>query len=146
MKKALKYTLIGIAVTLGVLTAIGLAGALAGAGDSKEPATHVAQTPAAKPAAQTPTPKPAAKTTGPGVSKEAVYLAVMRKEYPQLKKTDNKVLLDAAHGVCNMYDKGYSFVQIGYTAIDSGMTAEQAGYLIGASTSVFCPQYSGEVN
>jgi hypothetical protein len=148
MKKTIKYSLIGIAGILGLLTTIGIVGAIAGV-DTKPEAKTVVQTPAvapqpAKPAVKAtpavkPTPKP---STNAPVTREDAYLIVMRHEYPQLKKTSDKVLLNAGHSVCDMYKAGYTFEEVAYAAIDSGLDAQTAGFLIGASTAAFCPQYS----
>jgi hypothetical protein len=107
----------------------------AGASQPAKPA--VKATPAVKP-----TPKP---STNPPVTREDAYLTVMRHEYPQLKKTSDKVLLNAGHSVCDMYKAGYTFEEVAYAAIDSGLDEQTAGFLIGASTAAFCPQYSGDV-
>lgn len=86
--------------------------------------------------------KPVQVTEAP-VSKEEAFLTIMRKEYPQLKNTSDKVLIDAAHAVCDLYDDGKTFLDIVGMLLDSGMTAEQAGYTIGASSAAFCPNYNG---
>jgi hypothetical protein len=149
VKKTIKYSLIGIAGIIGLLTTIGIIGAIAGV-DTKPETKPVAQAPAVaaqptKPVEKktTPAPKPVQTTKAPA-SKEDIFLAVMRRKFPQLNNTKDSVLLKAGHSVCELFKDGYTFEEIAYTAVDSGMTPEQAGYLMGASTAAFCPEYSNK--
>lgn len=53
--------------------------------------------------------------------------------------------LNAAHAACDAFDGGNTFTDLILVAIGQGMDAGDAGFLIGAGTAAFCPQYDSKI-
>jgi len=156
----LKYTLVGISGLIGLVVVITIIGVVAGVkpkpaanptpvittvdtGPSPEPITTPTNRPSVKPKT-TPkaTVKPTHKTTAKPVDKDKLFLLAMRIEYPVLNNVKDEILLNAGHGICDMYEAGYTTRDIGVIMLSKGIPADMAGYEIGAANEAFCPKYN----
>lgn len=88
-----------------------------------------------------PTVKATPTKTAP-VDRTAAFLYVLRKEYPALNNVDDTIIVNAGKNVCSLYKSGYEFEQVAAAVLNAGIPADMAGYLIGASTAAFCPNYN----
>lgn len=57
--------------------------------------------------------------------------------------TDDIVML--ANTICDAFDSGMPFEDLGETLIDSGATPYDAGFVIGASVAYACPEHEGAI-
>lgn len=144
-KKPLTWIITG-AVVLVLIIGNGIAGER----DAKEangPLDKTAAAPAevvppVKEPAPVAEPAPVEEVAPPEQSLEDLGLVVLRDMYPKFALVDDAVISDAAWAACDLFDTGGSFDMYVLVALDSGITAEEAGALAGFATSAYCPQHS----
>ena len=71
---------------------------------------------------------------------DQVFVKTVRGQVSELNGLSDKDLVDIGHGVCTDFDNGTTF-QDEVTSMDGYVSPYNAGYLIGASIGVYCPQH-----
>jgi predicted small secreted protein len=117
MKKNIRT--IAIASTL-VVTALGLSACSTGTGNG-----------------------PLAKS---GSNAESVLIADYEGEFGNIDSATEGALVDLAWTVCGSLGNGADFYTIIQSANGTGMGGYEAGYIIGASVSHLCPEYTDEMD
>lgn len=86
-------------------------------------------------------------TAGPEVpqDKEDMFLTILRDGTDFFDDVPDNEILDLGYAVCEAWDAGVTFKDIAVAAVDSGIPAGDAGYLVGAATKAFCPQHSPKI-
>lgn len=73
--------------------------------------------------------------------KDSVYITVLDSEGIYYSSEENA--LNAAHSLCTYMSQGGTFENAVLTIESSGdYTEYQSGYIFGAATSAFCPEYA----
>ena len=126
-----------VAATLVVAGAL----ALTGCGPSvvAAPAPVPTVTVTAEPA---PAPAPTKDSTAsPETDAEQSYLTALHSEDYFVAVNDDELLLDTGYAVCKAFDRGASVEEIAVSASGSGIPGYEAGFLIGAAVTFFCPEH-----
>ncbi len=78
--------------------------------------------------------------TVPEVDMEAVYLSAWHEKFPA---SDDAAAVKVGKDICVALEGGDSFAeQVTYLMSLASMSGADAGYMIGAATSAFCPEHS----
>lgn len=86
-------------------------------------------------------PEAAVKTVSP----TTLYLQTVRNKYPALNNASNADLVGVAKDACTMFAQGATLTDVAQVALSAGFTTDQmgmVGYIVGAGTATYCPQYS----
>lgn len=70
---------------------------------------------------------------------EVLYLAGLDRG--AVPHADAAKAVGLGRSACAQLDAGASFTSVGFTVMNTGLEAEQAGYLIGTAVGTFCPQH-----
>lgn len=73
---------------------------------------------------------------------EALGLITLRDLYPNFVGVQDQVIIDAAVAACDSFDAGSGFDTYIMIAVESGITAEEAGALAAFGIAAYCPQHS----
>ena len=121
-----------IVITLATVGIVGLSGCA-----SNAPAPTVTVT--ATPEVTTPAPDPA-----PVLTDEEVFIMALENEFGPLTPKQEKRLIDFAYDVCVSFETVVVNKTIRYlvSLMESSSEAKTLGYVVGAGTEAFCPQYS----
>lgn len=77
--------------------------------------------------------------TIPAMSDEQIFLSVIYDEYPQYQYLGDAYFLKLGQLLCDSIDEGLTPVDLALMAMDMNIDAVLLGYVVGASTSTFCP-------
>lgn len=89
-------------------------------------------------------PKAAVKTESP----TSLYLKTVRNEYPVLNNVSDSSLVGMSKTACTMFAQGDSLADVANLALSAGFTPDQlsmVGYIVGAGTATYCPEYSSVI-
>lgn len=119
-------------IIVAAIAAIALAGCA-----SNVPAPTVTVT--ATPEVTTPAPQPE-----PVLTDEEVFIAAVEDEYGPLTTKQEKTLIDFAYDVCVSFDTVGVNKTLRYlaTIVETNREAKFMGFVAGAGTAAFCPEYS----
>lgn len=134
-KRLLVLGLAALLVVAGATTGI----VVATGNDSKPGTTATATLPDQPAPAEEPADELATVQRGTAVER-AIYLQVVRDEMPRLASVSDQSLLNVAYAIVDAYEAGVPFSALVAIAMDSGFTAYESGYLIGAAVYVFAPE------
>jgi hypothetical protein len=84
----------------------------------------------------------AATSTPSPTPDDSVFLSSWHSRWAN---ASDAAALRVAHGICDAYKAGTTFageVQYLITTGPAGMTGGDAGFMIGAATSSYCPEYN----
>jgi hypothetical protein len=95
------------------------------------PAPAPYEAPAAEPAPYDP----------PVASSEDIYYAVIETRFPSV---DQSTAVTLGRSVCSALDTGASIIEVAQVAVRSGFSYGDAGFIVGAAISSFCPQYESD--
>jgi hypothetical protein len=85
-------------------------------------------------------------TTGDGgISTDEHFLTVLRASVPSFNTVPDAEIIGTAHNLCSFLEGGGSGSETASIALNSGMTATQAGAFVGAATAAYCPAYESTV-
>ena len=73
---------------------------------------------------------------------ETVLIEAYESEYGDASVGYEGQIIDIGYSTCDALDAGVTFETIATTAYDSGMDMEEAGYIVGASVTAFCPEWT----
>lgn len=144
MRKPL--TLIIVAPVIAVMAACGTSTAATSA-----PSTTITVTPdpdsstdTAAPAAQ-PVPATATTPVTPSVNvADAAYLLTLDRL--GVRYSTGAAAINVGHLVCSAIDEGHTAMDVGFTIVASGnYDTSDAGHIVGAAVSAYCPQYNSEL-
>lgn len=82
--------------------------------------------------------------TKPDIDWDQAYLDTL--DMGDIYYPDDAAAINLGHAICDGYDAGLSTITIGGIATDEGFTPYDAGYIIGAAVSAYCPEYLGEIS
>ena len=121
-----------IVITLATVGIVGLSGCA-----SNAPAPTVTVT--ATPEVTTPAPAPA-----PVLTNEEAFIATLEQKYGPLTNSQEKKLIDFAYDVCVSFETVGVNKTLRYlvSLMESSSEAKLLGYVVGAGTAAFCPEYS----
>lgn len=80
--------------------------------------------------------------------KDEVFLYTVRNEYGFLAGISDRELIEMAESACDMFEAGITSNEILEMIASSGAdqeTGEAMAFLIGAGTTVYCPEHAGNV-
>ncbi len=89
-------------------------------------------------------PSPTASPTVERTDKEEFFLRTMRTR-PAFNDESDQILLDTGNAICTAYRTGASTEAILSTVVDSGVPKFEAGYLIGGSVKILCPEFTSKL-
>ena len=91
-----------------------------------------------------PTPEVTTPAPAPTMEPEDAFIAAVESEYGPLTTRQEKQVIDLAYDVCVSFDTiGVQRTLRGYLyQITTRQEAKTLGFIIGAGTSAFCPEYS----
>lgn len=69
------------------------------------------------------------------------FVTVIRDEIPSARSAPEQDIIGAGKAVCGALDRGVPLARVGAIVIHEGFSPGDAGYFIGASISVYCPQH-----
>lgn len=72
-----------------------------------------------------------------------VGLDVLRDLDPTFEHVPDDAIFTASEGICTAFDDGLSFETVVLVAMGEGLSADQAGYLVGFAVNVDCPEWAG---
>lgn len=123
-------------IVIAAIAAIALAGCA-----SNVPAPTVTVT--ATPEVTTPAPP----QPEPVLTDEEAFILTLEQKYGPLTNRQEEQLIDLAYDVCVSFDTiGVNRTLRGYLAqVTTRQEAKMLGYLIGAGTAAFCPEYNDEL-
>jgi hypothetical protein len=83
-----------------------------------------------------------------------MFLSLVRMKAPKMELADDDKVIGLGKAICGDYDTGMTTQAIGAQLIKSGRgqtldadletAVAQAGYIIGVSTSTYCPEHDGK--
>lgn len=76
---------------------------------------------------------------------EDVYTNAVISEYPEFLGLEDD-LVDAGHRVCDDLKAGATLEDFAADSMAEGIDAEQYGYILGAATYAFCPEYLDDLD
>ena len=122
-------------IVIAVIATVALAGCA-----SNVPAPTVTVT--ATPEVTTPAPEPA-----PVMTDEELFIAAVEDKYGPLTTRQEKKVIDLAYDVCVSFDTiGVQRTLRGYLSqVTTRQEAKTLGFIIGAGTAAFCPEYGDEL-
>ena len=122
-------------IVIAVIATVALAGCA-----SNVPAPTVTVT--ATPEVTTPAPEPA-----PVMTDEELFIAAVEDKYGPLTTRQEKQVIDLAYDVCVSFDTiGVQRTLRGYLSqVTTRQEAKTLGFIIGAGTAAFCPEYGDEL-
>lgn len=120
-------------IIVAAIAAIALAGC---ASNTPAPTVTVTATP------EVTTPAPA-----PTLEPEDAFILALEEEYGPLTTRQEKQLIDIAYDVCVSFDTiGVNqTLRLYLTQVTTRQEAKMLGYLIGAGTAAFCPEYNDKL-
>jgi len=92
---------------------------------------------------ETPTPVTTPEVTVETPDARQVGLDVLRGMDPVFEHVPDDAIFTASEGICTAFDDGLSFETVVLVAMGEGLSAEQAGYLVGFAVNVDCPEWAG---
>jgi hypothetical protein len=108
--------------------------------DAASPPTVTVSAPATTPpSTSTPPTHSAPHRQTPG-HRDAAYLYVVRQRYPSLRSVSDRVLIGFAENACDAVDRGATFKNLVSISVRNGLSARQAGFIIGAGVAAECPE------
>jgi len=122
----MRKTLVAVAAVVGVAALTACGGA--------DQAAPVSETASQAPATTS-------RSAHPGKSADAVDDIYVDFLHDNGIYSSRSTLIDLGHTVCEAFDQGMSFNEVGLTALSSGTSwgVEEIGTVIGASVAAFCP-------
>lgn len=95
----------------------------------------------------TATPDVTTPAPAPTLEPEDAFIAAVESEYGPLTTRQEKQVIDLAYDVCVSFDTiGVQRTLRGYlTQVTTRQEAKTLGFIIGAGTSAFCPEYGDEL-
>ena len=105
---------------------------------TEKPTDEVTVTETPETETETPTPEPEPETD----NIEDIYLQDVRANVPEVAGADDQTLLNIAYGNCDLFAAGATFEEVAQVGLDEGVSPTSVGYIIGAGTEAFCPEYS----
>lgn len=72
-------------------------------------------------------------------SDEELYVATL--DLQDIYYSSESAAVGAGRAACRSLDAGMSFYQVGLSAVGAGYSPEDAGYIVGAAISAFCPEH-----
>lgn len=140
-----------ISVAIGVLALL-LAGCSAETTTRPSPTATPTDSGGAKLIEDTPT--PTASATSSLSTDDVLFLALVRGKAQKMELADDETVIALGKAICGDYDSGMTTQQIGAQMVASGRgdtldselaaAVAQAGYIIGVSTSTYCPEHDGK--
>lgn len=115
-----------VALFLGLAMAFSFT-ACGGSDDKAEPSAPVTVTETAEPDS--------------GVSDE-MFADLIRTNTDSFDNNSDSDIVEGAKLVCDNWDNGMSLEQMFAIVVDSGIDTYDAGFLVGAGTETYCPEYS----
>jgi hypothetical protein len=79
-------------------------------------------------------------------SKDDVFLDALRDYDSSFYRADDESLVTLANTVCTGFRQGLAFEDVARPGLNSGMSPEQVGAVIGASITVYCPEQRHVLN
>lgn len=84
------------------------------------------------------TPTPVASAS---VSNSEVFLIVLHENTDSWDLVSDAQIVDLATSLCGAWSRGASFEDVASVMLNSGYSAGEGGYFIGAATEVYCPEF-----
>lgn len=81
----------------------------------------------------------------PDVSMDEEFAELIRTEASYFRNDPSEDIIALAEIICDSFDRGMQFEEIGMLIIESGAPAFDAGFVIGASVAYLCPEYDAEI-
>jgi hypothetical protein len=72
---------------------------------------------------------------------EDAYVETVHARIPSMTRAG---ALEIGRAICRMFDAGAEWVEVLAVLLDSELTSDNAGYLVGASTGALCPEHQGK--
>ncbi len=91
--------------------------------------------------AKSSTSAPAVRSAAPSDKQvnDLAFIAVLNQH--KIKYSSREAVITLAHTVCDARKSGNTEVVIALTIAEKGYTPEDAGYIVGAAESAYCPQF-----
>lgn len=80
------------------------------------------------------------------MTKDEVFIKVLKKEFPELATQSNGDLIDLGETVCEAFNHEVDRHDVYDVLVDSGFTYTSAGGFVGASIATYCPEHAGVIN
>lgn len=81
-----------------------------------------------------------------GDDMDALYLTVVRDTIPAAYAAlPDDQLIVMAHTICDGFDAGMTFTDVGMLGLESGMPAKAVGGIVGAGTVAYCPEHEDQI-
>lgn len=94
--------------------------------------------------AETVAAQPTPEVTPSFVRVERDFLETVRKNSSFTLDSDEE-LVTVGKAICAAFDSGASFDAVSDTAVSSGMTDYNAGYIVGAAVNTLCPNHTDQL-
>lgn len=132
----------------GIVAAVAMAFTFAAcSGDeSAAPTETVTVTAEATPAPEVETPAPTEpEVEAPSDISDADFANLVRENTNVFDGAPDSMIVDAAKSVCGVWETGGTINDVIEVILASGVNPEDGGFLAGAGTQAYCPEYADQI-
>lgn len=72
---------------------------------------------------------------------DTAFVQTVREKLPVTALSDENIIL-LGHNICHAFDSGLTAAAVLQIGVDNGLSPYDIGYVVGASTAAYCPQYN----
>ena len=91
------------------------------------------------------TPAPSPESGNDGLISDEDFVSLVQSETDEFDNSPPSDIVAAAKAVCTFWESGATIEDVFNKVLDSGLDAYDGGFLVGAATENYCPEYSDRI-
>lgn len=80
-----------------------------------------------------------------GADKDTLFANIVRDNTDTFDGASDEQIVETAHAVCDLWATGATFEDQAAAVVKAKIDMYDGGFLIGAATEAYCPEYSDEI-